>query len=89
LNTASPPQRFRIVNNGAAPLPIVTIKLTGTDRAMFQLTRGCGSLLAVGASCAVQVAFQPTSLGIKTARLRVVAGNFELRARNITGVGSN
>lgn len=69
-----------LTNTGNAPLQISGVTIGGTNASEFRLASGntcvVGSL-AVGASCRLEVAFQPQSSGTKTATVQV--------AHNATG----
>src|SRR5215469_540355 len=59
VNTTSPAQTMTITNNGNA-----TLSISGfTASAGFNQTNNCGSTLAVGANCTVNVTFTPTAQG--------------------------
>ena len=73
-------------NKGTAPLTIQQFSLRGTDRSQFALRHRCGATLAAGAGCAVTVTFHPTSVGRKTALVRLIAGTDELRIRELSGI---
>jgi Tol biopolymer transport system component len=74
-------------NKGTASLPIVSVELRGTDRAMFQLANRCPASVPVGMGCSINVTFTPTSVGAKAAKLRVVAGDDMIRITDLTGTG--
>ena len=73
--TTSSPTTFTITNNGAASVALSGISITGTDLSQFAIAAGgsCSATptLAAGASCTVNVTFSPTSVGAKTAGLRI------------------
>jgi hypothetical protein len=54
---------------------------------MFTRSHNCGTALAPGATCRIRVTFRPTSLGDKTATLRVVAAGDKVRDRALHGTG--
>lgn len=59
-----------ITNSGNAPLQITGVSIGGANASDFRLAAGntCGAgSLAVGASCQLEVAFQPQSAGSKSA----------------------
>jgi len=62
LNVQSAAKTVTVSNTGTAPLTISSIDLVGTNPGQFGKTSNCGSSLAVGASCVVDVTFKPTSL---------------------------
>jgi hypothetical protein len=72
INTVSAARSATITNNGTAPLSISSITLTGANAAQFgSLTHTCPASLAIGASCSVNVAFAPTTGGLKSAAISV------------------
>jgi hypothetical protein len=73
-NTASVPQSATVTNAGSAALPISSITLAGTNRAVFSQTNTCGSSVPGGSACTISVIFTPTSRGSKAASINVNAG---------------
>jgi hypothetical protein len=72
LNVASSPIPVTLKNTGTGPLNFAVqgITITGTNSGDFGiLTTTCGSLVAVGASCVVNVVFTPTALNSRSANL--------------------
>ena len=69
LGLAGPAQSITVTNPGNAPLSIASIATTGTNPADFSIQNGCGATLAVNAQCSVQVTFQPTAVGSRSATL--------------------
>jgi hypothetical protein len=59
LRTTSPPQAVAISNFGGLPADILNIATAGE----FAQQNECGTLLAAGAQCHVQVTFTPTLIG--------------------------
>jgi outer membrane protein OmpA-like peptidoglycan-associated protein len=78
INVASPGKSVLISNTGNVALTY-SLSLQGTDTTQFIVTGagGCTSncSLAAGTSTTVSVAFRPTTIGGKSASLRVTAGN--------------
>ena len=69
----SAPQTFTLTNIGTATLTINSIGLVGANPGQFIISsRTCGTSLAPGANCTVNVSFAPTRRGALTANLRVV-----------------
>jgi hypothetical protein len=59
-NSVSPPQTITVTNTGGASAQVQTPILTSG----YQLVNnGCGSTLAAGSSCSLQIAFAPTTVG--------------------------
>ena len=67
VNTTSTAQSVTVKNTGTAVLNLTNVALSGPNSAEFKLSNGCGSTLAAGASCVIQVQFAPTTIGSKTA----------------------
>jgi hypothetical protein len=78
---------FWLSNKGTSSLPIGSVGLFGVNPAMFSLNNGCSTSLAVGISCRIRVTFRPTSVGDKSAQLRVVAGDGDVRTQTVAGKG--
>ena len=63
-----------ITNDGTAPLSITGVSLAGTDLGEFAITSDTGeTTLAAAQTRTVQLAFDPTSVGAKSAVLRVTS----------------
>jgi parallel beta-helix repeat protein len=67
VGTTSPAQTTTLSNTGNAPLTISAITSTGN----FAETNTCGTTLAVGASCSINVTFTPTALGTRAGSVTV------------------
>jgi Tol biopolymer transport system component len=78
---------FWLRNKGTAPLAIRSIDLQGPNRDMFSLRHGCGAFVPVASTCRIRVIFRPTAAGNQSVAVRVVAGDDEVRLRQVTGVG--
>ena len=65
VGTASPSQPVTLTNTGSAALSISSISATGD----FAETNTCGSSVAAGASCKINVTFKPTLRGNRTGAL--------------------
>jgi hypothetical protein len=71
VGTKSPPQDVTLTNGGSADLSIDQIGITGSDPKDFAETNNCGSKLPVGASCKIEIRFEPTAGGTRSASLTV------------------
>ncbi len=71
LNTSSSARTITLRSTGIRVLPITSIVIDGE----FAQTNNCGTSVAVGASCAINVVFKPTSQGPKFGTLSVTGGN--------------
>jgi hypothetical protein len=88
LNVPSTAQRITLLSTGGAALPIPSIAIGGTNPFQFAQTNNCGTSLAPGASCAIEVTFKPTSTGSKVASLSVTAaGGAGTKAASLSGAG--
>ncbi len=67
INTTSTAQSVTVKNTGNAILNLSSVALSGTNSSEFKLSSGCGSTLAAGTSCTIQVQFSPVATGTKTA----------------------
>jgi hypothetical protein len=67
--TTSAPFAFTLSSTGTAPLTINGISLTGGQFAIASIT--CGTTLAVGANCTINVVFSPRGAGAQTGTLTV------------------
>jgi uncharacterized repeat protein (TIGR03803 family) len=89
VGTSSATQTVDVTNTGYLALNISGITVTGAGAADFSQTNTCGSSLAAGASCTVDVTFKPAQAGALTAAVTITdngAGNPQLVALSGTGV---
>jgi len=73
VGITSAPQTLTVSHTGLADLVIGTLSITGTDAPEFSIQNdNCsGQTIAPSGTCTVDVAFSPTSLGLKSANLSV------------------
>ena len=72
IGSTSPAQTVTLSNTGTAALSITGVALTGANAGDFAISaNGCGSTLAVGASCTIGVTFRPTAVGPRSATLEI------------------
>jgi len=71
ITTTSASQPVMVSNTGSAPLVIFSIAPTGTNATSFGQTNNCGTGLAAGLSCTVNVTFTPQAIGSLGANLSV------------------
>ena len=91
VGTSSPGQAVTLTNGGNAAVSLTSISLIGANPLDFSQSNACGSSLAVGASCVVNVFFAPQSLGAKGAALAVTSnspGSPQLVSLSGTGTGT-
>jgi hypothetical protein len=62
VGTTSAAQTVTLSNTGNATLNITSIAITGTNASDFAQTNTCGSSVAAGADCTINVTFKPSGL---------------------------
>jgi hypothetical protein len=78
----------KLTNTGYATLNFDSVSLAGAEPDDFSLTNGCGSSLAVGASCTWSITFNPVSAALKRAQILVTDNATNSPAVfNISGTG--
>jgi hypothetical protein len=88
-NTSSASQALTLTNTGTVMLLISRISLAGANPAQFSQSNNCGTSVASGASCTINVIFKPTSVGSKAASLKVtMGGNAGSESAALTGFGT-
>jgi probable HAF family extracellular repeat protein len=75
VNTSSESQPVTVTNIGNTSVPITSITPKSTVIHPFSQTNNCGTSIAAGASCTINVVFSPTTVASKTNTLMVVAGD--------------
>lgn len=70
VNTRSATQTVTLTNNGASPLSIGSIKVSGR----FGETNACGTSLAAGARCTISPWFQPLTSGSYSGLITIMDG---------------
>jgi hypothetical protein len=86
VNTTSAAQAVTLSNSGTGSLAISSIAATGD----FSQTNNCGTSLAPGGSCVINVTFSPTGIGTRTGSLLVTdnaPGNPQTASLTGTGRG--
>lgn len=88
VGTTSASQAFTLTSTGDANLAITSIGLSGANAASFRIAANtCGSTLAPGRSCEIDVAFTPAASGNATATLSVV-DNAGTQSAALDGAGT-
>ncbi|MFD3400571.1 choice-of-anchor D domain-containing protein [Kribbella sp. NPDC058693] len=67
--STSAAQAVTVTNSGTAAAPVSSVAVTGD----FSQTNNCGSSIAAGGSCTVNVTFSPTAAGNRSGNLTVTA----------------
>jgi hypothetical protein len=89
LGTRSDPQRITLTNNGADPLTVASVTVTGTAATDFAVEQTCGSApLPPGDSCVIDVTFQPSAVGLREASIAITgSASSSPQAIPVTGNG--
>jgi hypothetical protein len=74
VGTMSAPMSSTLTNTGSATLEIISITIMGANARDFPMNNNCGATLAPEASCTINVTFDPTRPGIRTASV-IIADN--------------
>ncbi|SPE24315.1 hypothetical protein SBA2_180007 [Acidobacteriia bacterium SbA2] len=82
VSTKSAPQMITLTNTGNAALSPLTITRSGP----FAETNNCGGFVAVGASCAISVAFSPINAGTGSGTL-TLTDNAGTQTVSLSGTG--
>jgi FtsP/CotA-like multicopper oxidase with cupredoxin domain len=87
-NTTSAPQAITVTNTSSVALTFTSIRTAGNSANQYTQNNNCGTSLAAGAFCTVNVTFAPTSRGLKNATLQVnVATPATNASVTLTGTG--
>ena len=71
VGTLSAVQSETVTNTGSVPVLINGVALAGTNVADFSETNNCGSSLAAGANCVINVSITPGQLGPSSAAITI------------------
>ncbi len=72
VSVASSPKVITLVNGGGTALTITDVLTSGID---FSESNHCGTTLASGASCTVEVSFKPAIIGPRLGTLIIAASD--------------
>lgn len=70
VGTPGASQTLTLTNTGGAVLNIVTIAIVGPD---FGQSNTCGNTVAAGASCAIDIVFDPIAFGTRTGSMTITS----------------
>ena len=90
LNTGeSSTKSVAITNNGTGDLRIDSIALSGTNKADYSLSGGCGGqIMPATGTCSMNIVFAPSSSGTKTASLAITSDDPDTPTKTVTLSGS-
>ena len=71
IGSASAAQIITLKNTGNGVMQVKSIAVAGTQKTDFSQTSGCGTALAAGATCTIDVAFKPTVAGSRSATVDI------------------
>jgi len=74
LGTFSPAQNVLVTNSANGPVTFSSLSMSGTTATDFRMANNCpgpGGILPAGASCNINVSFQPTTAGNEKALLSI------------------
>jgi hypothetical protein len=83
LTTASASQQITLTNSGDVALALITAQIASGD---FTVTNACGNSLNPHSTCAINVAFQPQSIGRTTGQL-TVSDQYRTQSISLSGTG--
>ena len=85
VGSAAVGQRVMVSNTGGSSLSVGQISITGTAQADYAETGTCyaGLVLVPGASCFVQVTFEPTVAGVRPATLQIGTASIALSGTGV------
>jgi len=90
VGTTSAAQAVNLSNSGSAALSITSIAITGTNSGDFAQTNNCGSSVAAGSSCTINLTFKPTATGTRSATLTVTDNASDSpQTASVTGTGTS
>ena len=89
IGTESGSKTITLSNNGGAALAISSIDVTGTNSSDFNQTNNCGTSVAAGTSCTIDVTFTPAASGMRSASVTITdnAANSP-QSVSLTGTGA-
>jgi pimeloyl-ACP methyl ester carboxylesterase len=71
IGTTSPTQAVTLSNSGNGALAISSLSVTGANAADFAQTNTCGTGVAAGSTCTININFTPTATGSRTAFITI------------------
>lgn len=71
VKTSSPPQSITVTNIGSTTVTMNKINIAGVHGGSYSETNNCGTTLAAGSNCTVNVTFTPQSKGVLAAAVDV------------------
>ena len=89
VGATSAAQAIQLFNTGNSALSISSLALTGANASDFAQSNNCGSSVAAGSHCTINVTFTPTASGSRTAAVTLTDNaTGSPQAVTLTGTGS-
>jgi len=88
VGSSSTPQAITLTNTDTVAVAIQGVSFTGVAKGDYSQTNTCGSSVAKGASCSINVTFKPTATGTRTAKVSIADfGGGSPQTVQLTGTG--
>jgi hypothetical protein len=87
VGTPSAAQVISLTNGGNIALSVTSISVTGVNSSDFAQTNMCGTSVAAGSTCTINVVFTPSSTGSKSASIAVV-DSIGTQTTTVGGIGT-
>ncbi|MBZ5507999.1 MAG: choice-of-anchor D domain-containing protein [Acidobacteriia bacterium] len=71
IGTTSPAQVVTLSNSGNGALAISSLSVTGANATDFVQANTCGTGVAAGSTCTINISFTPTAIGTRTASITI------------------
>ncbi|HLV87776.1 MAG TPA: choice-of-anchor D domain-containing protein [Candidatus Sulfotelmatobacter sp.] len=88
IGTTSAAKTVTLTDTGTSALDILSITITGTNAGDFVQTNTCGTSVAAGKTCTINVGFKPTGDGTRTATLTVNDNTTAPQTVALSGTGT-
>jgi hypothetical protein len=89
VGTSSTPQSITLSNTGNSPLSITRLAVTGANASDFAETDNCGSSVAAGGKCSIDVTFIPKASGTRSGAITITGdADGSPQAVAVTGTGT-
>jgi acid phosphatase len=88
VGTTSAAQTFTLSNSSGSTITGLAVSLTGSNAADFAQSNNCGTSVANGAGCTINVTFTPAALGSRSATL-TVTDSAGTQTSGLSGTGAD
>lgn len=80
-------ESFWVRGKDQQPVRISNVEVSGGNEKVFTVSNQCQGTLKMQEDCRIDVKFEPTSEGEKTAEIRITSSDNSVRTRQVTGSG--